>query len=279
MRSLEGKVALITGAARGQGRSHAVALARQGADIVVCDIAAELASVPYPGATPEDMEETVRQVEAADRRCLSMVADVRDSAQMQAVVDRGLAELGRLDIAVANAGIWSAQYVVEMTDEVWREVVDTNLTGVFNTLRAAARPMIDRGEGGRLMATASVAARNGMPMFANYTSAKWGVIGLMKTLASELGPHNITANAICPAMVRSPMTENQALVDLMCAGIDSPTVADMEQIILTMHKLPTPWIEVEDISRLVTFLASDDARYISGAAIDVSAGQSATWSA
>jgi SDR family mycofactocin-dependent oxidoreductase len=277
---LDGKVALITGVARGQGRSHALALAREGADIVGCDLLADAASVPYALSRPEDLEETRRGIEELDRRCLLTQADVRDPDAMRQLVADGLSELGRLDIVVPNAGIWAAAPLAEMTDEQWRTVIDINLTGVFNTVRAAVQPMIAQGSG-RIVATASTAARAGMGNFGNYVATKWGVIGMVKTFAIELAPHNITANAICPAAVRTDMMyENKALYRLFRPDLEDPQTADVEQTIMTaLHKLPTPWIEASDISEVVVFLASDKARFISGTAIDVTAGLSADWGA
>jgi len=278
---LEGKTALITGGARGQGRSHALFLAREGADIVVCDLVEDLEQVPYALGTEADLAETVRLVEETGRRCVSLHADVRNSAQVQAAVDACLAEFGHLDIAIANAGIWSAHQLVEMSDESWQTVIDINLTGVFHTIRAAARPMIDQGTGGRIIATSSTAGRAGMMNFGNYVATKWGVLGLIKTAALELAEHSITANAVCPGAVSTDMMfENKALYSVFRPELENPTTADVEETIMSdIHKLPTPWIEAADVSKIVLFLASDDGRYISGTGIDVTAGLSATWGA
>ena len=277
---LDGQVALITGLARGQGRTHALALAREGADIIGCDLVSDMPAVPYALAGSDDLEETKRLVEETGRRCVAVHADTRDAQAMIDLAGRAVDELGRLDIVIPNAGIWAAAPLAEMTDEQWATVVDTNLTGVFNTVRAAVRPMIDQSSG-RVIATASTAARAGMANFGNYVAAKWGVIGLVKTFALELAPHNITANAICPSAVRTDMMfENEALYRIFRPDLETPTTADVEETIMTaLHKLPTPWVEAQDISEVVVFLASEKARYITGTAIDVTAGLSATWGA
>jgi len=280
MKELEGKVALVTGGARGQGRSHAVALAREGARIVVLDAVEDIEVVPYGLATRADLDETVRLVEQEGVGCVAVEADVRSSEQMDAAVERAVAEWGSLDVLCANAGIWSYAELTEMTDEQWRAVIDVDLTGVFNGIRAAARPMRDQGYG-RIVATSSVGGRKGMPGMANYAAAKWGVIGLIKTAALELAPYRVTANALCPAMVRTDMAfENEALYKIFRPDLEQPTTADIEQTTIeTQHKIPDPWIEPEEISAAIVYLCSDNARHISGAAIDIAAGLNATWSA
>lgn len=280
MKELEGKVALVTGGARGQGRSHAVALAREGAQIVVTDALEDLAVVPYPLARQEDLDETARLVEQEDVRCLAIKADVRSSAQMDTAVERAVAELGSLDILCANAGIWSAAELTEMSDEQWQTVIDVNLTGVFHSIRAAARPMREQGSG-RIVATASVGGRAGMFAFGNYAATKWGVIGMIKTAALELAPYRVTANAVCPSIVRTDMCfENEALYGIFRPDSEGPTTAEVEQTILEgHHKIPDPWIEPEEISAAIVYLCSERARHISGTAIDITAGLSATWSA
>src|SRR6476659_2457001 len=162
MGRLEGKVAMVTGGARGQGRSHAVAFAREGADVVVCDIDQQVETVPYPLSGAADLEETARLVREQGRRCLAQAADVRDAAQVDGVVDAALAEFGRVDVLAANAGVWAASQLSEMSDELWRDVVEINLYGVFHAIRAVSRPMIEQGSG-RIIATASTAARSGLP--------------------------------------------------------------------------------------------------------------------
>ena len=280
MKELQGKVALVTGGARGQGRSHALALAREGAQIVVTDALEDFDVVPYELARQEDLDETVRLVEQEDVRCLAIKADVRSSEQMDAAVERAVSDLGSLDILCANAGIWSAAELTEMTDEQWRTVIDVNLTGVFHSIRAAARPMREQGSG-RIVATSSVGGRAGMYAFGNYVATKWGVIGLIKTAALELAPYRVTANAVCPSIVKTDMCfENDALYGIFQPDADQPTTAEVEATILEgHHKIPDPWIEPEEISAAIVYFCSERARHVSGTALDITAGLSATWSA
>jgi SDR family mycofactocin-dependent oxidoreductase len=281
MTNLYGKTALITGAARGQGRTHAVALAKAGANIVCTDLhQPDMESVPYKLSIESDLGETVRQVEAEDARAVSMTVDVRDAGQVDAAAERAVSEFGSLDIVCANAGILSFAPLAEMTDEQWQTVIDINLTGVFNTVRAAARKMIPQ-ESGRIICTSSSSARAGTANFGNYVASKWGVLGMVKSAALELAPHHITVNAICPGVVKTKMMfENQAIYDLFRPELENPTTADVEATIVeAIHKLPEPWIEPEEISDLVVFLASDSGRHITGTGIDITSGLSATWSA
>lgn len=279
MGKLEGRIAVITGGARGQGRSHAIAMAKEGADVVVCDLDDTIGTIPYPLSAKSDLEETARLVRETGRKCLTQVADVRDAAQVNAVVDAALEEFGRVDILAANAGVWANAQLAEMTDELWRDVMEINLYGVFHAIRAVAKPMIAQGYG-RIIATGSTAARQGMPNMGPYVASKWGVLGLIKTAALELGQYGITANAVCPGAVESGMTTNDALYRLFLPESDEPTRAEAEQIIKTaFHALPVGWMSPQEITNVVVFLASEEAQYISGTGIDVTAGQSGTWSA
>lgn len=273
MGSLTGRVAFITGGARGQGRSHALALARQGADIAVCDIAAPIATAPYPLASEADLAETARQVEALGRRCLAVRADVRSTAELDAAVTRTLDELGRIDVLVANAGICGFGAFWEIDDRMWDDMIATDLTGVFKSMRAVVPHMIERGSG-RIIATASMGGRMGNPNLAHYVAAKWGVIGLVKTLALEVADKGITVNAICPATVDTEMVHNDALYGLFCPDIEQPTRADVEPRYTAMNPIPDPWTAVEDISAAVLYLASDGARHVSGTTLDVCMGAS-----
>src|ERR1700730_4124464 len=191
-----GKVAFITGAARGQGRSHAIRLAQEGADIIAVDLAGQIGSVPYPMATPDDLAETVKEVEALDRRIVATQADVRDYAAVKAALDDGVAQLGRLDIVSANAGISSVGPAVELPEQTWQDMIDTNLTGVWHTAKAAIPHLIAGGRGGSIVLTSSAAGLMAYPNVAHYVSAKHGVVGLMKTLALELAPHMIRVNSV-----------------------------------------------------------------------------------
>uniref|UniRef100_A0A831X912 NAD(P)-dependent oxidoreductase n=1 Tax=Thermorudis peleae TaxID=1382356 RepID=A0A831X912_9BACT len=274
MGKLDGKVALITGGARGQGRSHALTLAREGADIVVCDIAAQIPPVPFPMGTEEQLQETARLVEDLDRRCLAMKADVRDVAQLRGVVERALSEFGHIDILLANAGIGSYSPVVDMTDEQWDDVIDTNLKGVFNAMRAVLPHMIER-RYGRIVATASMAGRVGMPNLGHYVASKWGVIGLVKTVALEVAQYGITVNAVCPTSVNTDMIHNEATYKLFRPDLEHPTREDVMATFMSLNVQPVPWVEPEDISRAILFLVSDEARYITGTALSVAAGMNA----
>ncbi|MBW0109686.1 mycofactocin-coupled SDR family oxidoreductase [Pseudonocardia oceani] len=275
MGKFDGKVVLITGGARGQGRSHAVAFAREGADIAFCDIAAQLDSVPYPMSRPEDLDETVRQVEDLDRRCVAVTADVRDAAQVQDFVDRARTDLGRVDVLLANAGVFTFSTIAEMSDDVWKEMIDVNLTGVFHAMRAVLPAMVEQGSG-RIIATSSTAGKMGFPNIGHYVASKWGVIGLVKSLAQEVGGNGITVNAICPTGVDTTMIQNEAAYRLFLPDLENPTRDDAAPAFQTLNAIPVPWIEPVDISNAMLFLASDEARYITGETLAVAAGATAT---
>ena len=217
MGSLDGKVALVTGAARGQGRSHACALAAQGADIVAWDVPQAMSSPTYPLGTQEDLDLTAKLVTEQGRRCLPLSVDVRDSRQVSAGTARALEEFGRLDIALANAGIVSIAPLVEVTDEAWAEMVATNLTGVFTTLRAVVPPMAAQGWG-RIVVTASMGGRMGIKGQSAYNATKWGVIGLAKSLALEVVNDGITVNVVCPCTVRTPMVQPDPAGEILEVG-------------------------------------------------------------
>lgn len=277
---LEGKVAFITGGGRGQGRAHAVALAREGADIAFCDFTEQLESVPYSINAPGEIAATARLVEAEGRRCLALEADVRDSTQIDEAIEATVETLGSVDILCANAGIWAPAEVVDTSDELWHDVIETNLSGVFYAIRAAGRRMREQGGGGRMVATSSMCGRQATQNLGAYCASKWGVIGLVKTAAVELGPFEITVNAICPTFVETPMTVNDVLDRMFRPDLESPTRETSEEIVRTeMHKLPVGFYPAEEISNAILFLVSEQARFISGTALDVSAGKSAEWTA
>jgi (+)-trans-carveol dehydrogenase len=269
---VEGKVAFITGAARGQGRSHAVRLAQEGADIIAVDLCAQVDTVPFPMATPEDLAETVKEVEALDRRIVATQADVRDYATLKAALDDGVAQLGHLDIVSANAGIASYGRLEDMDDRTWQDVIDTNLTGVWHAAKAAIPHVKAGGHGGSIVLTSSDAGLFAMENIGHYVAAKHGVIGLMRTLALELAPDFIRVNAICPTTVNTPMVQNEPSYRLFRPDLEHPTAADLNDVLLTLNALPIPWVEPVDISNAVLFLASDEARYITGVALPVDAG-------
>jgi SDR family mycofactocin-dependent oxidoreductase len=262
--TLEGRVALVTGAARGQGRSHAVALARAGADLVVCDLARQLATVPYPLGTEAELAETARLVEAEGRRCLSAVLDVRDGAAQAELVERAVAGFGRLDVLVANAGVISYGAAWELTDAQWDEVVGVNLTGVWQSCRAAVPAMLAAGEGGAIVITTSTGAHKGLSGMAHYTAAKHGCVGLARSLALELAPHRIRVNCVAPGGVRTPMGTNTQMHEAMRAD---PHLARTLTALL-----PVDLVEPADVSAAVVWLTSDAARHVTGAVLPVDAG-------
>ena len=271
---VDGKVALVTGAARGQGRSHAVRLASEGADVIAVDICADkLSTLSYNLSTEADLDETIKQIEASGRRAVKVVADVRSLPEMQAAVDAGLAELGKIDIVCANAGIGTWAVVWEMTAEQWNEMVDVNLTGVFNAVRAALPSMVERAEGGSLVLTSSTAGLRAYANTAHYTAAKHGVIGLMKVLAQEAGLHGIRVNAVCPTTVRTPLVINDATFELFAPDIENPTEDDVREPFEGLNiLLGVAWIEPSDVSDAVLFLCSDAAKHITGVALPIDAG-------
>jgi (+)-trans-carveol dehydrogenase len=269
---VEGKVAFITGAARGQGRSHAIRLAQEGADIIAVDLCGQVGSVPYAMSTPEDLAQTVKEVEALDRRIIATQADVRDFDAVKAAVDQGVAELGRLDIVSANAGIASYGAADELAEQTWRDMIDINLTGVWHAAKATIPHLIAGGRGGAIILTSSTAGLMGMGNLAHYVSAKHGVVGLMRTLALELAPHSIRVNSIHPTTVNTDMIQNQGTYDLFRPDLEHPTVDDAGEAFLSLNALPIKWVEPVDISNALLFLASDEARYITGVTLPVDAG-------
>ncbi|HWI22476.1 MAG TPA: mycofactocin-coupled SDR family oxidoreductase [Baekduia sp.] len=279
MGQLDGKVAFITGGGRGQGRSHAIMLAQEGADIAFCDVRLQYHTIPYAMNSDGDMEQTVQLVEALGRRCLAVEADVRDSAQVESAVERVIEELGQIDILCANAGIWAPAQIVEMEDELWHDVIETNLSGAFYAMRAVGRHMRERGAG-RIVVTSSMCGRQGTQNLGAYCASKWGVIGLVKTAAIELGPYDVAVNAVCPTMVDTPMIVNEVLDGMFRPDLEAPTRETSEEVVrAAMHKLPVGYYGPEEISKAVLFLVSDQARYITGSALDVSAGKATEWSA
>jgi SDR family mycofactocin-dependent oxidoreductase len=274
MGRFDGKTVMITGGARGQGRSHAISFAREGADIITCDIVHDVGSVPYPLARPEDLAETGRLVEELDRRCLTVKADVRQADEISAVVQAGLAEFGKIDILIANAGIVSFSPVWEINDDAWHEMIDINLSGVFKTVRAVVPHMIKRGTG-RIIATSSMGGKTGNPNLGHYVASKWGVIGLVKTLALELAEKGITVNAVCPSNVSSPMIHNEAVYKLFRPDLEKPTTEDVSPVFAAGNRIPVPWVNASYVSRAMMYLASDDAMYITGSTLDVGCGWTA----
>jgi SDR family mycofactocin-dependent oxidoreductase len=269
---VQGKVAFITGAARGQGRSHAIRLAEEGADIIAVDIAGPVPSVSaYPLATEEDLAETVSQVEALDRRIVARKADVRDAAALRAALDEGVAQLGRLDIVVANAGIYQPVPTLEMNDAAWQETIAINLTGVWNTVQASLPHLMARG-GGSVILTSSVLGLRGAANSIHYSAAKHGVVGIMRSVAGEFGGHRIRVNSIHPTLVNTVMVQNEQTWAMFAPGNPRPSQESAEPIFQSINTLPVPWVEPVDISNAVLFLASDESRYITGVTLPVDAG-------
>jgi SDR family mycofactocin-dependent oxidoreductase len=266
MGKLEGKVAFITGAARGQGRSHAVRLAQEGADIIAVDICRQIDSVAYPMATPADLAETVKEVEALDRRIYAAEADVRDEAGLRAAFEAGVASVGPVDIVLANAGI--APQSMQEEHDAWQDVIDVNLTGVFNTVEIAIPSMIERGQGGAIVLTSSTAGIRGFSGGSRgglgYTAAKHGVVGLMRSYANTLAPHRIRVNTVHPTGVRTPMVVNDIMQEFLTAD---PTLGGA-----LANPLPVDMVEPVDVSNAILWLVSDDARYVTGVMLPVDAG-------
>jgi SDR family mycofactocin-dependent oxidoreductase len=269
---LEGKVAFITGAARGQGRSHAITLAREGADIIAVDICAQIGSVPYPMATPEDLAQTVKEVETLDRRIVATDVDVRDYDALKQALDDGVAQLGRLDIVSANAGIVSYGRVEELPEQTWRDVIDVNLTGEWHTAKAAIPHLRAGRHGGSIILTSSDAGLKALQNLAHYVAAKHGVIGLMRTLALELAADFIRVNALAPTSVNTPMIMNEPTYRVFRPDLQNPTAEDMTGPATAVNVLPIPWVEPVDISNAVLWLACDESRYVTGITLPVDAG-------
>jgi SDR family mycofactocin-dependent oxidoreductase len=272
MGRVDGKVAFITGAARGQGRSHAVRLAEEGADIVAVDIAAPIGTVAYEMPGPEDLAQTAAEVEARDRRIVFGQVDVRDLDGLSDFLGKAVAELGRLDIVCANAGIYSQGRLADIDPQTWRDVIDINLTGVWHTCRAAIPHVLAGGRGGSIILTSSSVGLRASQNVGHYAAAKHGVIGLMRTLALELASDSIRVNSVHPTGVDTPMIQNEALYRMMAPGVAHPTRQDVAPILQSMNALPVPWVDPRDVSNAVLFLASDEARYITGVTFPVDAG-------
>jgi (+)-trans-carveol dehydrogenase len=270
---VEGKVAVITGAARGQGRSHAVRLAGEGADIIAIDICEPIRDTPHSGATEADLALTVRLVEDTGGRIVAAKADVRDLGAIQAAVDEGVAEFGRLDIVAANAGISASPYeAVQLPEESWQDMMDVNLTGAWHTAKAAIRHMLAGGRGGAIVLTSSAAGLKGFANVGHYVAAKHGLVGLMRTLALELAPASIRVNSLHPTQVNTDMIMNEVTYRLFSPELEHPTQEDFAEVSRRMQALPIPWIEPIDVSNALLFLVSDEARYITGVALPVDAG-------
>lgn len=273
MGRVSGKVALVTGAARGQGRSHAIRLAEEGAKIVATDIGVgTLPGVEYPVAVSEELEETARLVREAGGEILIGEADVRDREALQAVVDAGLEEFGYIDVVVANAGVFTWGAAPELSWEDWHTVIDINLHGSWNTVRAVLPSMVDRGRGGSIMMTASQIATRGQSNAVAYAASKAGIVGMMRALAAELAPHNIRVNTLHPSTVYSPMILNEPVYKVFRPDLEAPGVEEMEAELRPFHMLPIAALDPIDISHAVVYLASDESRYVTSMRFALDAG-------
>jgi (+)-trans-carveol dehydrogenase len=271
---VEGKVAFITGAARGQGRAHAVRLAQEGADIIAIDICKKIDTVDLIAAsTPEDLAETADLVKGHNRRIVTAQVDVRDYDALKAAVDSGVEQLGRLDIIVANAGIGNGGQTLDKTSEAdWTAMIDINLGGVWKTVKAGVPHLLAGGRGGSIILTSSVGGLKAYPHTGHYVAAKHGVVGLMRTFAVELGAQNIRVNSVHPTNVNTPLFMNDGTMRLFRPDLENPGPDDMKVVGQLMHTLPIGWVEPEDIANAVLFLASDEARYITGVTLPVDGG-------
>jgi SDR family mycofactocin-dependent oxidoreductase len=270
---VEGKVAFISGAARGQGRSHAVRLAQEGADIIAVDICAPIDNVVYPAPTPADLAETADLVKGHNRRIVTAQVDVRDYEALKAAVDSGVEQLGRLDIIVANAGIGNGgNKLHKIRENIWQDMIDINLSGVWKTVKGGVPHIINGGHGGSIVLTGSVGAMKALAHTGHYVAAKHGVIGLMRAFAVELGQHGIRVNSVHPTQVNTPMTMNDVTFKLFRPDLENPGPEDFAPFSQMTHTLPVPWVEAADISNAVLFLASDESRYVTGVSLPVDAG-------
>ncbi|SFN78544.1 SDR family mycofactocin-dependent oxidoreductase [Pseudonocardia ammonioxydans] len=269
---MEGKVAFVTGAARGQGRAHAVRLAQEGADVIAVDLCAAVGSVDkYPAATLEDLDATVAEVEGLGRRIVASVADVRDGDGLAKALDAGVAELGGLDAVVANAGIATYGMSWELSERQWQDMLDVNLTGVWHTAKAAV-PHLRRRGGGCMVFTSSIGGLKGIQQVGHYVAAKHGLVGLMRTMANELAPQRIRVNTVHPTNVDTHMIQNPGTWGMFAPGDPEPTKEKAMDGFRSLNAIPVPWVDVEDIANAVLFLASDEARYVTGVALPVDAG-------
>jgi (+)-trans-carveol dehydrogenase len=276
MGRVAGKVAFITGAGRGQGRSHAVRLAEEGADVIITDICHDIETCPYPLSSRDDLDETARLVEKTGQRVVAVEADVRNLDELTAAVTEGIDELGRLDIVAANACIGGAGALIELTSAQWQTMLDVALTGVWHTIKATVPRLIEQGEGGSVVITSSAAGLKPLMNCGHYVAAKHGVIGMARTLANEIAPHAIRVNVVCPSSVKTPMMLNDWTFHLFRPDLESPTLEDCLDGFRSLQVLDIPFVDPVDISNAVLFLASDEARYITGTELVVDGGLTAT---
>jgi SDR family mycofactocin-dependent oxidoreductase len=272
MGRLEGKVAFVTGAARGLGRSLSTRLAEEGADIIAVDVCGQVDSVAYRMATSEDLGHTVSEVESLGRRIVALQVDVRDLAMLTSVLEQAVPDLGRLDIVCANAGVYSQGLTTDLSEQVWQDMIDINLTGVWHTCRAAIPHLVNGGRGGSITITSSSVGLRASPNVGHYGATKHAVVGLMRTLALELGPQMIRVNSVHPTAMDTDMIQNESLYRLMVPGVRHPSREDVAPVLQSLNALPIPWVEPRDVANAVLFLASDEARYVTGVTLPVDAG-------
>lgn len=273
MGRVSGKVAFITGAARGQGRAHAVRLAEEGADIIAIDLCEDVPEMPYPGGTEDELEETVRLVEKTGQRIVASKADVRSLDQLRAAVDAGVAELGRLDIVVANAGVLTAVGPFdEMSEDAFTDLIDINLNGVWRTVKVAMPHLRATGAGGSIILTSSSAGIRASRQTSHYVASKFGVVGLARAMALELGQEMIRVNSVHPTQVDTPMIQNEFMYHRARPDLADPGRDDLAAASLSRMAMPVPWVDPVEISHAVVFLASEESRYVTGLAMTVDAG-------
>lgn len=271
-RRFEDKVVFVSGAARGQGRSHAVGFAREGARIIGIDLCSDLEHAPYPMATEADLADTVAQVEAVGGAMHAETADVRDYRATKDALLRGVDRFGRLDVILANAGTYAPMPVQFVEVDSWNETVDVNLTGVFHTVKAGLRTMVEQNEGGAIVLTSSTAGLKGFYGAPAYNAAKHGVVGLMRSLALELAPNQIRVNSVHPTSVKTPMIINDVFPQLVRMDLDDPTVDDAADFLRPQQPMDVPWVEASDITNAMLWLCSSEARYVTGVTLPIDAG-------
>ena len=277
VRRFDGKVVLITGVARGQGRSHAVRFAQEGASIVGLDIAQAIPTVAYEGATPDDLAETQRLIEQAGGKSVILQGDVRDQSAVDKLVQDALTTFGHIDIVLPQAGITSIGLLWELSEQHWDEMIGINLTGVWRTLRAAIPPMIERNAGGSIVMTGSIAGLMGLPHAAHYTATKHGINGMVKSLANELAPHRIRVNSVNPTNVATPMILDPAVYRFFRPDLENPGKEDAMAPFKSFILLDQPWVEAEEVSDAVLWLCSEEARSVTGVQLPIDAGTLVKW--